>query len=137
MYSKEYYSKNREKWKKWNADSNRKRLENEKHLRVLYPHRFIGSMDSRYRMYKRQAEDRGIFWNINREEFSSFWKEPCFYCGEDILSIGLDRLNNEKEYSIDNVVPCCKKCNFMKSNMGFEEFIGRCQFIGRRFKEST
>lgn len=35
---------------------------------------------------------------------------------------GLDRVNNNLGYTFDNVVPCCKICNFAKSTMNKDEF---------------
>ena len=42
----------------------------------------------------------------------------CFYCNSDLLNetgAGLDRLDNNKGYIIDNVVPCCGKCNQIRN----------------------
>ena len=30
------------------------------------------------------------------------------------MGVGLDRLDNSKGYVLDNVVPCCDKCNRLK-----------------------
>lgn len=35
---------------------------------------------------------------------------------------GLDRVDNDKGHNKDNVVPCCKICNYAKSNMSIDEF---------------
>lgn len=35
---------------------------------------------------------------------------------------GLDRRNNNKGYTHDNIVPCCKPCNYAKRDMNIEEF---------------
>ena len=43
---------------------------------------------------------------------------PCFYCGEyldDSTGVGLDRCDNKKGYTLNNVVPCCARCNRMKN----------------------
>ena len=48
----------------------------------------------------------------------------CSNCGSgDFVYNGLDRVDNEKGYTIDNVVPCCKHCNYAKRNRSVEEFI--------------
>jgi len=36
--------------------------------------------------------------------------------------LGIDRMNNEVGYIITNVVPCCKICNWCKSNLTIQEF---------------
>jgi hypothetical protein len=35
---------------------------------------------------------------------------------------GIDRVDNTKGYTTDNVVPCCKLCNYAKSAMAVDEF---------------
>jgi 5-methylcytosine-specific restriction endonuclease McrA len=73
---------------------------------------------------------------ISFEEFLSLISQPCQYCGDIDTKIkkraigdvvykanGLDRLNNSKGYTIDNVVPCCKKCNRAKNDMDVDIFL--------------
>jgi hypothetical protein len=59
----------------------------------------------------------------------------CHYCGAGIKWVeyptkdqntpyNLDRKDNEKGYSVDNVVVCCKLCNFTKANrFTYDEFL--------------
>lgn len=69
----------------------------------------------------------------------------CHYCGNEPLDItitsgkngvfignGIDRINSESGYTIDNTVTCCKKCNMMKKSMSKDEFyewIDRVQYF--------
>jgi len=72
---------------------------------------------------------------ISQEEFLSWIKSNprnCFYCGiceEDLSklfiysqigllveSLGVDRINSEKDYTLDNIALCCLACNKVKSN---------------------
>ena len=36
---------------------------------------------------------------------------------------GVDRKDNNLGYTIDNCVPCCHRCNSMKSNLSYQNFI--------------
>ena len=36
---------------------------------------------------------------------------------------GIDRINSDKGYTIDNCVPCCAQCNHMKLDYTTEEFL--------------
>ena len=45
------------------------------------------------------------------------------YLNGDYLYNGLDRVDNNKGYFEDNVVPCCGVCNKMKGTMKQEEFL--------------
>lgn len=45
------------------------------------------------------------------------FSKECIYCGEtDWKKLGCDRVDNSKPHTKDNVVPCCKRCNTLKSN---------------------
>lgn len=64
--------------------------------------------------YKSSAKDREIEWNLQYNDFIRFWGVECSYCGANINTIGLDRINNNLGYEKNNVVPCCKICNYAK-----------------------
>lgn len=83
----------------------------------------------RYGKYKVSAKKRGYDFELSFEEFSAYWQEPCFYCGVDIESIGLDRIVNDEGYSVDNVVSCCSSCNVAKNDRSMGEFIEMCKRV--------
>jgi len=86
----------------------------------------------KYTDYKWNSKQRGISFNISFKEFSKVIKQKCHYCGgmdtverhrfESKIS-GIDRVNNNGGYSIDNIVPCCKMCNYAKRNINYDDFI--------------
>jgi hypothetical protein len=41
----------------------------------------------------------------------------CSYCGDKSVRIGLDRIDNSKGHTSDNVVPCCMRCNLVRGSM--------------------
>ena len=58
--------------------------------------------------------------------------QPCYYCGGrhvDLVLNGVDRVDSKGSYSIENSVPCCKTCNFMKGSMGKREFLDQAVAI--------
>lgn len=80
--------------------------------------------------YKRHARDRNLVWDLCYDDVKRIINEPCFYCGAEKTNTkitknckegysynGIDRVDNSKGYTIDNVVSCCKRCNTAKSNM--------------------
>jgi hypothetical protein len=82
--------------------------------------------------YKKSAEKRNIEWNLTDEEaFELFNTEFCFYCTEEEpnKTMGIDRIDNEKEYIKDNVIPCCSICNNMKNCLDIDIFIEKCRYI--------
>jgi deoxycytidylate deaminase len=51
-----------------------------------------------------------------------FWQQPCIYCGKQITTAGIDRIDNNVGYTIDNCVACCRVCNWMKMQMDVDEW---------------
>lgn len=91
-------------------------------------------MNKLYYKYQKSAEKRGYEFNIDEIDFHYIIQKPCQYCGNTHTSreiskagfkyefTGLDRVDNKKGYSINNVIPCCKICNQMKSNFDVDVF---------------
>ncbi|MGE3319985.1 MAG: hypothetical protein AB7I18_11890 [Candidatus Berkiella sp.] len=86
--------------------------------------------------------------DLSFEKFLELSQQPCFYCGlssqksniknsykkggntllpniedGDFYYNGLDRIDSNKVHDLDNVVPCCKWCNYAKMHRTLEEFI--------------
>lgn len=57
----------------------------------------------------------------NALSFDEFHRKrgPCFYCSGDPpeTGAGLDRIDNSKGYTFDNVIPCCTNCNYLRSDL--------------------
>lgn len=94
------------------------------------------ALNKLFGQYKRQAKNRNLSFEINKEEFIEITKKDCYYCGYkpnqiwhspklngDYVYNGIDRLDNSVGYAKNNIVPCCKICNQAKHTMGLEEFI--------------
>jgi hypothetical protein len=77
----------------------------------------------KFNEYRRSAESRGLVFNLTLEQFESFWGKPCSYCGSQIITIGLDRVDNKKGYTLENITPCCWPCNRLKRGFSRSEFI--------------
>lgn len=82
--------------------------------------------------YKRGAHSRDLEFNLTKEEFNFITSQNCYYCNAEpiekgngrhkIKLNGVDRIDNDVGYFIDNCVSCCTNCNFIKSNKSLEEF---------------
>lgn len=91
---------------------------------------------------------------LDFESFLELSQQPCGYCGREPFRIfnvglmpqssyksenqrkdgyfiynGLDRLDNTKGHSRDNVVPCCKDCNLAKRSLSESEFLKLVELI--------
>jgi hypothetical protein len=72
--------------------------------------------------YRRNANDRGIAWSLERNDVAELTVLPCHYCGYDDSFVGMDRVDNTRGYERSNVVPCCHTCNWAKRDMTAEQF---------------
>ena len=113
-YSKKYYQKHKEEKKEYH-----------KKYYQIYSQTLKGKLST----YKCSAKDRGFIWDLTFEQFKTFWQKPCYYCGSEIKTIGLDRIDNSKGYKIDNVVSCCMICNLMKRGLSKDIFVDYCKKI--------
>lgn len=93
-----------------------------------------------YRRYFQTAKKRDILFSLTTDEFKQLIFKDCVYCGspprrvkicgsekwnvkERFVSYnGIDRVDNNKEYVIDNCVSCCYICNGAKSDLSLEDF---------------
>lgn len=98
--------------------------------------------------YKARSKRRGIDFLLTKDELKKITSQNCFYCGRTPLQIiknhykskvksrgtaasdntkylynGIDRVDNDKGYTIENSVPCCSHCNFAKLNMTQGQFM--------------
>lgn len=89
-----------------------------------------------YNTYKYNSRVREIDFNLTHEEFKEITSKNCHYCGtipKQILNSrnkkhifiynGIDRIDSNKDYNLDNCYPCCKTCNWMKNDLGYDEFL--------------
>lgn len=70
-------------------------------------HRFI--------VAKSVTRNNGFYWNISFINYEKIIMNNCFYCEKVTFGIevgsGLDRIDNNLGYTINNVLPCCGDCN--------------------------
>ena len=71
---------------------------------------------------KRFNKKRKFTAELTEEQIHKLIHQPCNYCGEDKL-IGIDRINSDFGYSHDNIVPCCIRCNALKSDMPIQAWM--------------
>lgn len=97
---------------------------------------------SRYCEYRNNAKRRGIDFNLTPDEFKFLVSQPCHYCGGNSKDRfaksrgnGIDRKDSSKGYTIDNCVPCCATCNFVKNKMSYNDFILYIRQLYERTKD--
>jgi hypothetical protein len=95
-----------------------------------------------YKYKNRSTKYQGQF-DISKDVFKQLTSSNCHYCGIKPSQIskscshtshytqknsiylynGLDRIDSFKNYTIDNVVPCCEMCNKAKRDIDYNDFI--------------
>lgn len=86
-------------------------------------------------VYKKQSQKRNLIFGLTFDEFYAISQQNCYYCNRIPSNVcnpnhcdnifvynGIDRLNNAQGYTVDNVVSCCKVCNYAKHTMTEQEF---------------
>lgn len=92
------------------------------------------SFNGVYNQYKKNARYRNHIFNLSKYDFLRLILDNCFYCNyppsnklttkyEIFLYSGIDRIDNSKDYTIDNCVPCCKFCNLAKGTSSVNDFV--------------
>ena len=107
-----------------------------------------------FRCYSKSAQDRGVYFNLSKEQFKLLTKQDCYYCGIEPLQKfnngqpekwkyglwiynGIDRKDDSMGYEINNCVPCCMKCNYAKQGLSDVEFLEHIEKIHKNHLEKT
>lgn len=86
--------------------------------------------------YKYGATRRGISFELTKDECEKLFKGDCVYCGSKPNSVirqkaangeyiynGIDRVDNNIGYRMNNCVSCCKQCNYSKRELSERDFL--------------
>lgn len=119
-----YYDNNKEKVKAMHKAY----YEENKQKIVAYKRKYVKSPNGKLHSYKTSAKKRMLEFNLTKEEFYSFLSLKCHYCGVSSAN-GIDRVDSLAGYKIENCVPCCSTCNYMKRDMGYKEFLDHIKRI--------
>lgn len=124
QYRKAYYEENKEGILKQQKEYNKVHKEQISQYRQ--------SLNGRYSTYKKNSNIKKIIFSLTLEEFDELTKQTCFYCGEyskEKTFVGIDKIVPDKGYILENCVPCCEMCNFMKNNFSQVEFYEKIEKI--------
>lgn len=84
-----------------------------------------------FHAYKYRDKTKNLENDLDLEFVKNLIKNPCIYCG-DTENIGLDRIDNSKGHTKNNVIPCCYICNCARmNNFSFEEM----KILGKAIRE--
>lgn len=125
----------------WKIERNK-----EKRVYVAPPGKYEDTRRKIFTDYYNSAKKRGYDFELDQDRFYEIIVKPCQYCGKQASSVseirshtrydrprfiysGLDRVDNRKGYTEDNVVPCCTQCNYLKRAFNKDTFISQVKAI--------
>jgi hypothetical protein len=77
---------------------------------------------ARFFKYQKNDIQKGRFFELSFEQSKDIMESNCLYCGRYDNPNGIDRLDSSIGHTLENCVPCCKRCNQMKWDMSIDEF---------------
>lgn len=94
-----------------------------------YREKNLDPLSAVFSMYKSKAKQHNKEFTLTKEFFKEHWETTCYYCGAKLTKVSFDKLDPQRGYTPDNVVPCCWVCNRMKGDMSKESFIAHLRKI--------
>lgn len=94
----------------------------------LFPEMFPDYNSASYVDYNKRASKKNLDFVLSRDEYLCLITQDCYLCGKNSNSQhlnGIDRIDNNKGYSMDNVKSCCANCNYMKKNYVLEDVLNK------------
>jgi hypothetical protein len=98
----------------------------------LYPECFANHKSSLYCQYRNRAIKKQLDFLLTPEDYNVIIKKECYMCGKKTdqhHQNGIDRMDNTKGYTLENVNACCCECNFIKKDYLYEELINKMVLI--------
>lgn len=88
------------------------------------------TLNGMYSTYKRNAKIKDRTFNLTKKEFKNLISQSCYYCGiKGNPYNGIDRIDSNNGYVLENLVPCCFVCNRMKMDLTIQKFLKKCEKI--------
>jgi hypothetical protein len=91
--------------------------------------------------YESDAKKKGRVFDLTDSALLGLGFGHCFYCDAPpsneyhipnyptIYFSGIDRVDNTEGYTTENVVSCCKQCNYAKQSFSQEDFLNMVKRI--------
>jgi len=106
----------------------------------LFSDCFANHKGSTYISYIKRAIKKEFEFKISELEFEEIVCKSCFICGKENNELhrnGLDRLDSNMGYTINNLNSCCGECNYMKKKYDFSLMLEKFMFIYIKHKNDN
>ena len=76
---------------------------------------------AKYLVYDCRQSDKkkGRECDLTIDAVKALIDQPCHYCEDIVLLRTLDRVDNSKGHTLDNVLPSCIRCNMIRGSIPF------------------
>ena len=91
-----------------------------------------------YRTYQKSANARNLVFSLTEDQFARILEGPCYLCGLAVSETnrnGIDRVNNQQGYLLENAKACCGHCNLLKKTMELAELYRIASKVTERQEE--
>ena len=102
-----------------------------------YKKEYKTNINAYYTKYLVNAKKRNLEFTLSIEEFEEIINNSCYYCDYYAYDevVGVDRLDSNIGYVIQNVVPCCSICNYSKGTLTLKQYITHCKKVVSNFED--
>jgi hypothetical protein len=103
-----------------------------------FPELFSNHNGSSFKRYENRAKNKNLEWFITKEEFYEIINKECYLCGKKTdkqHKNGVDRVDNNLGYTVENIKPCCGECNYMKNDYNIDELFNKFKMIYDNFNK--
>lgn len=106
---------------------------------TIYRRREYNTLDQKLKKHKSGAKRRNYEWKLTDKQANKLFLQNCHYCDkksvENIDLSGIDRVDNNVGYIVENCVSCCSLCNYMKRDFDVEIFLKQCKNIAKHHRK--
>lgn len=94
----------------------------------------VAGYNKHFSTYVKNARLKGLCFDITEDQFKHLIKQECYYCGAAPRQLGyktftpyhangIDRVDSDVGYTIENCVPACSDCNIGKNKKSKSQFL--------------
>lgn len=88
-----------------------------------------------YKDFLRKTKQKKQLCSIKKEQYSDLIRKKCKLCDSqnDRTYIGIERINNNDGFNIENVFSCCPVCYQMKQDINLLDFVTKIEHIMEKY----
>jgi hypothetical protein len=85
-------------------EKNKQRYQDNKEVIRKRTRAHYWTLNGQYHHIKKRAKKINIAFELTENDCTPFYNTKCAYCGDKINGLGIDRVDNDKGYILNNIV---------------------------------